>query len=409
MPNSELTVVVVNDSAHIVGGAAQVALMSAQILAQRGHSVVLFSAVLPVDPSLEQAGVRVVCTGQQEILGNPNRIAAAVQGIWNRKASTEMSALLLSLDPRKTVVHIHSWTKALSSSIVPAILDHGAGIVVTMHDYFLACPNGGFFDYVSKEICHREPLSPDCVMTNCDSRSYLQKLWRVARQQVQLSAGRLPSSVRHFIAISDFSRSIIEPFLPVGAKLYNISNPINVERASPADPSCNDSLIYVGRLASEKGPMLAAKAARLSGRKLRVVGDGYLRKQIEAEYPECQITGWLSQNEVQKQVERSRALVFPSLWYETHGLVVLEAAARGIPSVVADTSAARDSVIDGETGIWFRGGDADDLAIKLRALEDNALVNRLGRAAYDRFWASPSTPSKYADELEMCYAQVLGT
>lgn len=407
MQDSRWTVVIVNDFAHVNGGAGQIALSSARELARRGHAVVLFSAVSPSDPSLERADVRIICTEQPEILHNPDRFGAAVQGLWNRRAAAEMAALLRQLDPRKTLVHVHGWTKALSSSIIPVALAHGAGLVVTVHEYFLACPNGGFFNYVSEKICHLTPLSAACVMTNCDSRSYSQKLWRVVRQEVQLSVGRLPSAVRHFITYSSLARSVIEPYLPIGARLYDIRNPIDAEIITPADVGRETSMVYVGRLASEKGPLLAAEAARRAKSDLRFVGDGYLRGRIEAQYPEYEITGWTSREEVHKQLKRSRALVFPSLWYETQGLVVLEAAARGVPAVVADTSAARESVIDRETGLWFRGGNVEDLAQKLRMLHDDDFVTKLGAAAYSSFWASPPTLVKHVDQLEQCYQHVL--
>jgi glycosyltransferase involved in cell wall biosynthesis len=79
----------------------------------------------------------------------------------------------------------------------------------------------------------------------------------------------------------------------------------------------------------------------------------------------------------------------------------------GIPAIVADTSAARDSVIDGETGLWFRGGDVEDLAQKLRTLEDDDLAATLGNAAYLRYWASPPQLTRHADELERCYESIM--
>src|ERR1035438_1919818 len=158
MQSSRWTIVIVNDYSYVNGGAGQIALSSARELARRGHSVILFSAVGPPDPSLAEAGVHIVCTDQPDILNNPNRIGAAVQGIWNSRSAKSMEALLGTLDPRKTLVHIHGWSKAISSSVAPAVLAHGASLVVTVHDYFLVCPNGGLFNYVSNTICHLSPL-----------------------------------------------------------------------------------------------------------------------------------------------------------------------------------------------------------------------------------------------------------
>jgi len=408
MPIDRLTIVVVCDFAHVNGGGAQVALASACELARRGHSVFLFAAVGPIDPRLSQAGVHVICTNQHEILNNPNRIAAAIQGIWNSKAASAMEVLLRPLDARQTIVHIHGWVKAISSSIIPVILRHGARFVVTIHDYATACPNGGFFNYVSGQSCHLKPLSAACITTNCDSRNYAQKLWRVARHYAQIGPGRFPKDVCHFISISEFSRSLIERHLPSKARLYNIGNPIDIEQLPSPRLSSRFPFVVVGRLSLDKGPLIAAEAARRAGQELKFIGDGFLKSEIESKYPEFKITGWMSREGVQQELAGARALVFPSLWYEVQPLVVLEAAALGIPAVVADTSAARDSVIDGETGLWFRGGDVEDLAQKLRRLEDSDLVVRLGQAAHEHFWSSPPLLSRHADELEKCYELILG-
>ena len=52
---------------------------------------------------------------------------------------------------------------------------------------------------------------------------------------------------------------------------------------------------------------------------------------------------------------------------------ILEALANGIPVILPDTSAARDLVEDGVTGLWFRMGDTEDLARKITLFKDPML------------------------------------
>jgi glycosyltransferase involved in cell wall biosynthesis len=402
------TVLVVSDFGHVNAGAAQVAIASACELTKRDCEVIFFCGVGPVDPCLAQAGVQVICTQQYDILAHPQRSAAAIQGLWNREAARLMGLLLRSLTRESTVVHFHCWAKALSPSVINIVLSQRFRAVATLHDYFVACPNGGFFNYVSQEICTLKPMSTRCLATNCDSRSYSNKLWRVARQQVQRSIGGMPGGMKHYITVSELSRQIIARFLPPDAEVHPIGNPIDIRDRGPAAPATNQVSICVGRLSAEKGSLLLAEAARRVRTAIRFVGDGYLRERLEQEYPECKVTGWLPRGEVEQEMARARALVLPSLWYENQPLVVLEAAARGIPCLVPDTSAARESVVNGETGLWFRGADCNDLATKLRLLEDSALVARLGAGAYARYWSAPPTLSHHVDQLEQCYAKVLG-
>jgi glycosyltransferase involved in cell wall biosynthesis len=404
---SDLYIVISNDFGHVNGGAAQVALSSAIALARRGLSVTAFVAVPPVTPDLGASGVRVVCTEQHDILSDPDRRRAAVKGIWNRNAARMMGSLLASLPPARTVVHVHGWTKALSSSIVQAAITGGFKVICTLHDYFAACPNGSFFNYPHNHICHLRAMSVRCLASNCDVRSYHHKLWRVARQAVQQTVGRTPRGISAFIALSRLSRDVLVPYLPKGARVYQVENPIDVPKGEPARVGENDAFVAVGRLASEKGPHLFATAAAQLRARAVFIGDGPQRAEVATICPAMEITGWQPHAEVLAQMRRARALVFPSVWYEAQPLVVLEAAALGLPAIVADTCAARDMVADGETGLWFTGGDAADLAERMSRLTVPGTAEMLGRAAYERYWAAPPTLERHIQRLLEVYEDVL--
>ena len=117
---------------------------------------------------------RVVCTSQHAIADDPLRMGALVQGLWNSKAGRAMGDVLGNLDPHQTVVHVHGWTKALSSSVIRAALTRKFKVICTLHDYFSACPNGSFFNYATNTICELQPLSGSCITSQCDRRHYGQ-------------------------------------------------------------------------------------------------------------------------------------------------------------------------------------------------------------------------------------------
>ena len=186
-------------------------------------------------------------------------------------------------------------------------------------------------------------------------------------------------------------------------------NPIEAVQGPPADVASNSSFVCIGRLSFEKGGTLLAHAACELGIPLTFVGDGPMKDDIVRAYPEATFTGWLNSSSVGMQMQQARALVLPSLCYETQGLVVSEAAARGLPAIVPDRCAARDTVVDGVTGLWFRSGDHYDLRDKLRFLHERPeLAARMGRAAYERFWANPPTVDRHVVELEAVYNMILG-
>ena len=400
-------IVIVNDYAYINGGTGKVALTSAIALAERGHAITVFTAVPPIMPELCHPHIQVVNTEQHDILNNPSRMQAVVQGLWNMKAYRSMGDILSSLSPADTIVHLHAWTKALSSSIVRQALSRKFAVVLTLHDYFSACPNGGFYNYRKCKICTLVPLSLRCISEQCDSRSYYQKIWRVMRQILQTRYGLVPNAIKDFISVSRFSEGIMKPYLPQGHFMHYIPNPVEGSQEKMVDAGNNDKLIFVGRLSPEKGITSLVSSAHITGYDITFVGEGPCRQYIESRLPKSSVTGWLAPVLVREHMKTARALIFPSICYETQGLVVQEAASMGVPAIVSDTSSARDLIIDGVTGLLFRGGDDNDLADKIRIIQDCSTAQKLGKAAYERYWMNPPTMEKHLELLEKCYSATL--
>ncbi|MCC7125800.1 MAG: glycosyltransferase family 4 protein [Acidobacteria bacterium] len=404
-----MTIVVTADFAFVNGGAARIALDSARGLAAHGHDVVLFTAVGPVADDLRDVPhLRTICLDQQDVWTDPNRVRAATHGLWNHTAAERMDALLATLDPAATVVHLHSWTKALSTSVVRAAHRRGFRVVTTLHDFLTVCPTGTLFNHATGQCCALTPMSPACMRTNCDAHSYAHKVWRVVRHMVQARVGGLPAPASDFIAISETTKEKLRELLPRRSRLHHVRNFTEMPRHAAVNVARNDAVVYVGRLSAEKGPLLLAECLHRTGARGVFVGDGPLADAVRERCPSATITGWLSPEDVRTQLEHARMLVLPSLWFEAQGLVVAEAAAMGVPSIVPDSSGARDWVIDDVDGVWFRGGDADDLSRQItRLLEDDAGVARLGRAAYDKFWAVPPTLERHVQDLEGVYGTML--
>ncbi len=405
--SARLHIVIVIDHASITGGQAKVALQSAIALKQAGFEPIVFASAGPVDPRLVEAGVEVVCLGQHDLLGNPSALAGAAQGIWNFTAARAMKKLLARLPRERTIVHVHGWAKAMSGAFAPAVRAANVAALYTFHEYFLFCPNGGFYDYRNHHACRLEPLSGACWAHNCDSRNYPSKIWRCLRHVGMEHAAGMPGLFSDFIVISDFQASIVTPRLPPNARVHRISNPVDAEDLGRKPAPATGDFLFVGRLSPEKGLFFFAEAARKARVTPVFAGDGPAADELRARYPEARLLGWKSSAEVKETLRSARALVFPSLWYEGQPLTVLEAKAAGLPIVVSDACAGRDEVDDGETGFWFRSQDADDLADKLERLKDDELIVRMSHAAHDRFWADPPTMARHVARLGAVYEDMM--
>ena len=395
------SIVILNDFCHVQGGASRVAVDEAVALHQLGMDVTFVGASGPVCADLRDGGVRTLCLDQPELADARRHPTVLAQTLWNNPAYRTVVDLLSRHDPGRTMVHLHGYTKALTATPALAARRGGFPAVCTLHDFFAACPNGAFYDYRRQEPCKLRAMSASCALTNCDKRHPAHKAYRVLRGVAQRHVARFPRSVRDYITLSLRSAALLRPYLPKDARFHPLGNIIDVPHQPPVNVARNMALMVVGRLDAEKGVVLAAQAAQRARVPIVFVGDGPCRPAVES--TGARVTGWLSADGVQRELNAARCLVFSSLWYETYGLVVAEAAARGVPAIVSDIAAPAERISDGADGWVFRSGDLADLVRCMRLTHDDAAVAAAGAEAYRRHWKRPPTRQGHAAALVAIY------
>lgn len=145
------------------------------------------------------------------------------------------------------------------------------------------------------------------------------------------------------------------------------------------DPAREPLFLYCGRLSVEKGVevLLAAFArllAEMPAARLRVAGEGPRRAELERMAGSLGVagavtfTGWLTPDDVERELARAWALVVPSLWAEPLGLAALEAIVRGVPVLASSQGGLGEIVEHGVTGLLVPNGDDAGLARLLEAV-----------------------------------------
>lgn len=377
--NKIKTVVIVNDFDYVEGGASKVAIDTANILYKHGINVIFFSGCHS-DKLSEEYKFKSICLNQRENLKNNNKLIGAFNDIYNLKAKKEFSKLLDSLDKSTTIIHVHTWTKCLSSVIFSVAYEKKFKIVLTLHDYFTICPNGGFFNYKTCKICDLNPMSKECFFCNCDSRNYFFKIYRCIRQSIQNK--NIVDKIQNVIYISDFSWKILKKHFSKSVNSQLIHNPINIGNDSYKKVQCDNYYLYVGRISREKGTDIFCKMIDKSGLKGIVIGDGPLKEELSKKYSKIKFLGWKSKEEVKGYMAGANALILPSRLYEVAPLTPLESYSVGRPVIISNCCAARDYLTQ-NNGILIDINNINESVEKLLFFDKNKEKYKFKSEKYD--------------------------
>ena len=348
-------VVVINDFDYIQGGASKVAIQTANLLKENNPdlTVYFFSGAHDSKSNL-RSDVISICTNQGESLKSKNKLKGAIDNLYNFKAKKLLKELLLTLDRGETIIHVHGWTKCLSSSIFDVAFKMNFKLVLTLHDYFTACPNGGYFNYQKNEIWTVKPFSLKYILTNCDSRNYFFHLYRLLRFFIQDKIVRLNDRLTDVITISDFSEKVLKRTLNPKTRIHRVYNPIDLDpNREIVDYTKNDYFLYVGRVSKEKGVDIFCEGVTKANKKGVVVGDGSELEKLKNKYPNIEFVGWKNSQEVKEYMKKARALIIPSRWYEAAPLTPIEALQYGIPIISSDCNATIDYLKSSKNGCTF--------------------------------------------------------
>jgi len=125
----------------------------------------------------------------------------------------------------------------------------------------------------------------------------------------------------------------------------------------------------LSRLASYKRLDIAIEACRRLNRRLAVIGDGPARSQLEKlAGPKTKFLGRQSDKSVNAYASRCRALIFPG--EEDFGMTPLEVNASGRPVIAFKGGGAIETVVEGNTGVFFEKQTADSVVRAIEKLED---------------------------------------
>ncbi len=391
----------------VVGGLEVHVQSLARELVRRGHSVAVATQGQPGVPALrEEEGVRV------------HRIEGWSRALARRYEDPAYRFLPPAPDPgmtralrrvvreeRPEVVHAHSW---IVYSFAPIKAASRAALVMTLHDYGLACARKTFWQVDRR--CSGPSLAK-CL--RCAAGQYGAPRATALVTALRGSA-ELHRTVDRFVAVSGSVAaaaagvargrpvSVVPNFLAPGIESLGASGP------RPAFLPADDGyVLFAGALSGHKGVEHLVAAHALLGDAPPLVLVGPPAGAALAARPGVVVAGGASREAVMAAFRRAAVAVVPSVWDEPCPTVALEAMSCGVPVVASRVGGLPDILGDEEAGLLVPPADPRALAAALgRVLHDAELRGRLAAGARRR--AASFTAEAVVPRIETLYADAAG-
>jgi len=397
----------VNKFLYRRGGAEGYMLDLAELQAKAGHEVAFFGMEHPENPPLPLAAhFPSFVELDPPPRGAYGRVAAGMRMIHSTDSRRGMDAVISRFQP--DVAHLHNIYHQLSPSVLRPLAAHGVPVVMTLHDYKLACPSYQFLDH--GRICEAclGGRFHNAVLRRCKNGSLGNSLLLA----VEATAHRLTGaydSVGTFVCPSEFMAG---KMLAAGIKpsrLRVLNHFIDLATIEPKQRP-GGPVVFAGRLAPEKGVDVLVEAIGLLGdeARLEVAGDGPERERLEA-LAEARAPGrvrfWgrLSKGRLMELLSDAAVCAIPSRWYENQPMAVLEAFACGVPVVATGLGGLPELIEPGTDGEIVPSDDPAMLAKAIDGLlHDPVRAFAMGRAGlaklHQRF-----TPERHLEQLDDIY------
>jgi glycosyltransferase involved in cell wall biosynthesis len=341
------------------------------------------------------------------------RFRLAAGTVWSGRSRKALADILDRHRP--DVLHAHNTFPLLSPSIYGAARIRGVPVVQSVHNYRLVCATGALLrdGRLCNECVGRLPLP--AVRHGCYHASRPQSAVVASMLAVHRGLRTWDRDVDLFLPVS---RHVLHRLTDAGAippeRAVVRTNHLSPDPGLRPPGSDEGYAVFVGRLSREKGvDVLVEAAARVPELAVRIVGDGPERDRVvrlarDLQARNIDFLGSRPRAEVLDIVRRARCFVLPSVWEEPMGLVLLEAAALGVPVIGSNIGGTPEVVIPG-TGILFPPADVGALAAVLRdAVAHPSDWQLRGRAARRHFEESFTADIAYRSLLG-CYERVAAT
>lgn len=293
-------------------------------------------------------------------------------------------------DVKPDLVYIIHFVNKLSPSVITGARKTGIPVVLRLSDYFLLCPR---FDFMyEKKVCE-ECLTKgyvSCIKKRCVKGSLFASIIRVFSMKFH-KAINVYKGVYAFITPSEFLKKKLSLNGFDEDKIHCIPT-FTSSKTKVGNPEIGSYGLYFGRVTEEKGVETVIKAyEKLPEYTVKIMGDdtteeatklkNYVKKH---KIKNVEFLGFKSGEELENIIKAARFTLIPSIWYDNLPNTALESFQYSKPVIASNIGSLPELVIDGENGYLFSPSDEEDLIKKIKMLDDDKLVKKMGEASRRR-------------------------
>jgi glycosyltransferase involved in cell wall biosynthesis len=360
---NQMKILLANKFYYPRGGDCVYTLNLEQLLKQHGREVAVFAMQYPENLSTPWSKYF-----PSEVKFSPNTglIEAMPRPFGTKEVKRKFNALLDNFQP--DVVHLNNVHSQLSPVIAQIAHKKGIKTVWTLHDYKLLCPR---YDCLCKgiDVCEKCFTNKKPVIKNRCMKNSLIASGIAYCEAEKWSREKLEEYTDKFICPSQFMKNKMIAGDFDAQKMHALCNFIDVGKTKGVHYEKEDYYCYIGRLSSEKGIETLINAANQLPYKLKVVGDGLLRKELEKKSNNrIEFLGYKQWNEIKEIVNKACFMALPSEWYENNPLSVIESLCLGTPVLGANIGGIPELIEEGKNGMLFESRNVEDLKDKIQKM-----------------------------------------
>jgi glycosyltransferase involved in cell wall biosynthesis len=328
---------------------------------------------------------KLVFTNDSIAGGAVSKIRSAFNAVYNFNAFKETEKLIKDFKP--DIIHVHNLFFVASPSVLFAAAKFKIPVVLTIHNYRLVCANALLLrDGQVCELCIGKTLPLDGIKYKCYHNSSAQSALVTTITSFHKLVKTWQQKVSAYIVLTNFAKAKL-----TSSSLQIDENKLIVKPNFIEDPGSGtwpreDYFVFVGRISEEKGIHILLEAfANLPAQKIFIIGDGPQKQLLQQQYlshSNISFEGSLDKPAVLSILQKSKALIFPSIWYEGLPFTIVEAFATGTPVIASKLGAMTDLVTHGYNGFHFTAGSVKALQEAIESFDSSEQLYLNARETY---------------------------